>query len=170
MGQTDNVSWVMILAHLHLFTLDFNGFHWEIDANRVPMALHIVACLEALQYRCFARATISDEDNFEQEVEILLIGQGHQRLWIARRHYVCPVRGETLRLLRRLMLGLRLQLVIVLHGKCWILCFNWLISMEMRCTKAVLMCPVQTWARGILYSIYTQNNTCESSIVALSYL
>lgn len=82
------------------------------------MALHIVACLEALQYRCFTRATIPDEDNFEQEVEILLIGQGHQRLWIARRHYVCPVRGETLRLLRRLMLGLRLQLVIVLHGKC----------------------------------------------------
>lgn len=149
----------LCVAYLHLFALDFNGFHWEIHANSVPVSLHIVASLKALQYGCFPRATVSDKDDFEQEVEILLIGQSHQRLWITRRHFLrLSVQSS---LLPRLLLGLCVQLVIVLHGKYWILCFNWLISMEMRCTKAVLMCPGQTIAAGILLSIYSLNWTCE---------
>lgn len=77
--------------HLDLFALHGDGLHRKVHSDGVPMSLYVVPCLKSVHYAGLPRPAVTNEDDLEQEVEVLLVWQCHQCLRIAGGHLLAAV-------------------------------------------------------------------------------
>lgn len=81
-------------SHLDPLAVYEYGLHGKVDADGVPVTFDERARLEALHQTGLACATITDQHNLEQVVEILVVCVHHQIVGIAARHSHRQVRGD----------------------------------------------------------------------------
>lgn len=74
------------VTHLYFFPVNGYGFHGKVDANRIAVALNVIARFESLHNARFARATIANQHHFEEKIECVLAGYGQQGVWISSAH------------------------------------------------------------------------------------
>lgn len=73
-------------TYLNFFPIHCDCFHRKIHSDSVAMAFYEISGLEALYDAGFTCPTISNQNNFEQEIETFFIADGHQRSGIADGH------------------------------------------------------------------------------------
>lgn len=64
------------MAYLDFLAVDLDRFHGKVNANGVSLVLGVRAAFEPLHDARFAGATVADQHDFEQEVEIVF-GRHH---------------------------------------------------------------------------------------------
>lgn len=80
------VERVTCYTYLYFFPIHCDCFHRKIHSDCVAMAFDEISGLEALHDACFTCPTISNQNNFEQEIKTFFIADRHQRSGIANGH------------------------------------------------------------------------------------